>query len=556
MVRTRYEMILDASHDFITLVDRDYIYSYVNEPYCREMGSRRQEILGKTVSELWGEEKFQGRIKAHLDECFAGQESHDIDRFEFGSEFRYIHVSYYPYKTGDAITHAMVYSHDITAIKELESKILDYEFKDRTTGLFNRKSFNMVLELELEKARRSESDKVRALLFINLRNMGQINTRFGAHVGDLLLESTAIKVKEALRMSDYVFRFEGKQLVVLLTTMKRETDITLVAENIREKTTFPYNFKDEAIYIGCNVGAAVFPFDGQTAEELVTSAMSAATEASERDLPIVVFNRDLYHRAVRKNKLKADVRRALVEEQFSQVFQPIIDVATGGIVGAEALIRWQHRELGLVSPTEFIPLAEESGDTGMIGRWNLFRVCRYLRAWDGFLGDRYISINFSSREFSDPGLVEFIASVLASHAVAPQRVKLEITETRTMEDMEEAVAKIRRLAELGVEVLIDDFGAGFSSLAYLKRLPARIVKIDKVFVDHVEDEVCDRLFLAGMIAMIQSYGKTVVVEGVETPGQVRILRELGVSRIQGFHYSRPLAPEAFERLLRANASLP
>ncbi len=519
------------------------------------MGIPRQEIEGKTIAEIWGDDRFNGRIKRHLEECFSGRESHDIDRFRFGDGFRYIHVSYFPYKEGDEITHAMVYSHDITAIKELESKILDFEFKDSTTGLFNRKSFDIVLDMELEKARRSESDKIRAVLFVNLRHFSQINAQYGAAVGDLLLESTAIRIKEALRSSDYVFRFEGKELAILLTTMKKDTDIALVAENIREKATFPYQFKDEIIHIGCNIGVAVSPFDGAEKDDLIQSVLSAMNEARERDLSVVVFNKELYKRSLRKARLKSDIRRALVEEQFTLNFQPISS-PQGEIVGAEALIRWTHKELGPISPSEFIPLAEESGDTVMIGRWNLFRVCRYLKSWENFLGSRYVSVNLSAREFTDPGLVEYVEDVLHSEGVHPSRIKLEITETQTMADLEDAVVKIRRLEALGLEVFIDDFGSGYSSLAYLKKLPAKTVKIDKIFVDHVVEDEGDRNFLAGMISMIRSRGKTIVVEGVETLPQVEILKTLGIQKIQGYYFSRPVTPDIFEELLKNNQILP
>lgn len=464
---TRYELILNASHDFITLVDREYRYSFVNASYCRQMHIRKEEIEGRTIGEIWGDDRFNSKIKAHLDECFVGKESHDIDRFRFGDGFKYIHVSYYPYYEGEEITHAMVYSHDITAIKELESKILDYEFKDSTTGLFNRKSFDIVLDMELEKARRSDSDKIRAVLFLSLRNFSQINAQYGAQVGDLLLESTALRVKDALRATDYVFRFEGKELAIILTTMKRDSDIALVAENIREKATFPYQFKDEIIHIGCNIGAAVAPFDGDSGETLLSSVLSAMNEARERDLPVVVFNKELYEKSLRKARLKSEIRRALVEEQFQQVFQPIVS-PEGTLLGAEALIRWTHKELGPVSPGEFIPLAEESGDTVMIGRWNLYRVCRYLKSWESFLGDRYVSVNLSAKEFSDPGLVEYVQGVILAEGVSPSSIKLEITETQTMQDLDDAVVKIRRLDALGLEVFIDDFGSGYSSLAYLK----------------------------------------------------------------------------------------
>jgi len=554
-MRSIHERIIDASRDFITLVNRDYVYEFVNASYCREIGLDEQRVIGRTVADIWGKEKFEHRLKRHLDECFAGRESHDIDRFKFGGAYKYIHVSYCPYRDGDEVTHAMVYSHDISAVKELESRLIDFEFKDPTTGLFNRKSFEIVLDMELEKARRSKEDRIRAVLFVNLRNFSQINARYGFEIGDLLLESTGIKIKDALRATDYVFRFEGKELAVILTTMRRSSDLAIVAENICAKTTFPYHHRGTVINIGCNVGASLFPEDGDGRDDLVRNAMSAMDEARESDEPFIIFNKELHRASLRKAKLRSDIRRALVEEQFGVCYQPIVGVS-GEVVGAEALIRWKHPELGAVPPADFIPLAEESGDTIMIGRWVLFRVCKSIKRWASLLGDRYISVNLSAKEFGGEGLVEYIDGVLKSEGVSPERLKLEITETQSMADVEGTIDKIRRLSGIGVDVYVDDFGSGYSSLAYLKRLPAKVIKIDKCLVDTIAEDEEDRAFVAGVIGMICSKRKLVLVEGVATKEQAELLRSMGVDRMQGYYFSKPLPPGEFEAVLSSPGPLP
>ncbi|HOX14063.1 MAG TPA: EAL domain-containing protein [Spirochaetales bacterium] len=552
---TVHEKILNASRDFITLVSSEYVYEFVNESYCREIGLDRQAILGRTVAEVWGKRKFETRIKRHLDECFGGAESHDIDRFKFGDEEKYVHVAYYPFREGTRVTHVMVDTHDISALKDLQTRIINFEYKDSTTGLFNRRSFDIVLDMELEKARRSQTDKVRAILFVNLRNFTQINARYGYEVGDLLLEATGMRIREALRASDYVFRFEGKDLAIILTTMKRSTDLSIVADNIRGKAFYPYTHQGAVINIGCNIGASVFPDDGDDKKSLVKFALSAMEEAQTRNEPLIIFNQELHRAALRKAKLRSDLRTALVAEQFETHFQPIVDAA-GSLIGAEALIRWSHPEMGNIPPMEFIPLAEESGDTIMIGRWVLFQVCKHIKRWSGLLGDRYISVNLSAKEFAGEGLVEYIDRVLRSEGVPPAQLKLEITETQSMMDIEDAIGKIRRLKDIGVDVYIDDFGAGYSSLAYLKRLPAGVIKIDKCFVDNVAEDEEERAFLAGMIGMIVSKDKRIVVEGVATREQRDILAGLGVERMQGYYFSKALPAPDFEVLLGRREPLP
>jgi len=552
---SRYEKMVNASRDFITLIDRDYRYNFVNESYAHELGMPAEAIVGKTLAEVWGEEKFKKKIKDKLDRCFDGKEVHDIDQFKFGKEVKHVHISYYPYEEAAGTSYVMAFSHDVSVLKKLEFKLLDFEFKDPITGLFNRRSFNIVLDMELEKAKRALKDGVRAVLFINLKNISSINASFGLELGDLLLESTALRIKDALRATDYVFRFDGKEFAVILSTLKRGIDLPLVAENIRNKTNFPYSHKGTVINISCNIGAAIFPDDGDDRNQIISNAISAMNEARERDEPLVMFNKVLHERGLFKARLRADIRTAFIEKQFEAYFQPIVDM-DGNIVGAEALTRWHHPELGSISPVDFIPVAEESGSIFMIGRWILFQVCRYIKQWEAFFGNRYVSINLSSKEFAGPTLVEDIQGIIKLEGISPRSLKLEITESQIMENWECIVAKILRLETIGVEVLIDDFGSGFSSLAYLKRLPAQTIKVDKAFVDRIVEDEEDRSFLKGVITMIESKRKKVLVEGVADPRQYAILRDLGVSYLQGYHFSTPLPAAEFRRLLQAGAALP
>jgi len=555
MANDKYKEIIHASRDFITLISRDYTYDFVNQSYGKELGLSPDQIVGRSVSDIWGCEKFEKRIKEKLDECFRGNECHEIDQFKFGESLKYIHVSYYPFFDDGKISHVMVYSHDISMIKKLEHKLLDFEFKDPTTGLFNRRSFNIVLDMELDKARRSPKERLRAVLFISLRDFSQINAGYGHELGDLLIESTALRIKEALRASDYVFRFDGKEFAVILTTIKKGDDLPVVVENIHENTNLPYNNKGVVIYVKCNIGAAVFPDDGDNRESLTACALAAMNEAKEKNEALVIFNKTLHEQALYKARLRSDLRKAFVEKQFETHFQPIVD-NDGNIQGAEALIRWKHPELGYVSPVSFIPVAENSGDIVMIDRWILFQVCRFIKQWEAFLGDRYVSINLSSREFCGISLVEDLRGIIALEGISPKSLKLEITESQSMENLETVIARISSLSKIGVDVLIDDFGAGYSSLAYLKRLPARTFKIDKSFVDRIVEDREDRAFIVGLIAMIASKHRNVLVEGVADRAQYEVLRELGVNYMQGYYFSKPRPADDFRRLLESSRPLP
>ena len=550
-----YEYIVNLSKDFITLINRDYVYEIVNDSYCREMGLARENVLKRKVAAVWGEEKFEGTIRKHLDDCFAGKEIHYIDQFKFGPFVKYMHVSYYPYREGGEITHCLVFSHDITQLGEIESRLSNYEYRDPVTGLFNRRSLNIILEKEIEKAKRSRSEKLRALLFIALENMSKVNQAHGHEIGDLLLENTGLRIRKVLRGSDFVFRFEGNELTALLTNVSRNTDAGKVAQKIHNAVALPYDYKGTELLITCSIGIAVYPEDGEERNILIQRAASALQEAKKRGNTFLLFNAALHREAQERLRLESDLAKAFDEQQFELHFQPVVDMA-GSLKGAEALIRWQHPQRGTVPPLDFIPLAEETGMIQAIGRWTLFTACQHLARWSGKI-DLYLSVNLSARDFADPQLLELLETAMSKAGIKdPRRLKLEITETRCMEDPERTIRRIAELKAKGIDTLVDDFGSGYSSLGYLKRLPADTFKIDRVFVEALAESCDERDYLSRIIDTIKSRRKRVLVEGVSTAQQYALLKDMRCDLMQGYYFSRPLPASVFEKLLARDAALP
>ena len=550
-----YEYIVNLSKDFITLINRDYVYEIVNDSYCREMGLARENVLKRKVAAVWGEEKFEATIRKHLDDCFAGKEIHYIDQFKFGPFVKYMHVSYYPYREGGEITHCLVFSHDITQLGEIESRLSNYEYRDPVTGLFNRRSLNIILEKEIEKAKRSRSEKLRALLFIALENMSKVNQAHGHEIGDLLLENTGLRIRKVLRGSDFVFRFEGNELTALLTNISRNTDAGKVAQKIHNAVALPYDYKGTELLITCSIGIAVYPEDGEERNILIQRAASALQEAKKRGNTFLLFNAALHREAQERLRLESDLAKAFDEQQFELHFQPVVDMA-GSLRGAEALIRWQHPQRGMVPPLDFIPLAEETGMIQAIGRWTLFTACQHLARWSSRI-DLYLSVNLSARDFADPQLLELLETAMSKAGIKdPRRLKLEITETRCMEDPERTIRRIAELKAKGIDTLVDDFGSGYSSLGYLKRLPADTFKIDRVFVEALAESCDERDYLSRIIDTIKSRRKRVLVEGVSTAQQYALLKDMRCDLMQGYYFSRPLPASAFEKLLARDAALP
>lgn len=544
-----YEYIVNTSSDFITLINKNYEYEVVNDSYCRELGRSREEIIGSHVGKIWGQRRFEGNIKNHLDKCFQGKDIHYIEEFDFGEEHRYMHVSYYPYRTFGEISHVLVFSHDISQMGEMEEKLHNYEYRDPLTGLFNRKSLDIVLDMELEKARRSRSENLRVLIFISLSNLQQINLNLGYDTGSMILENTGIRIKEFLRQSDYVFRYDGQELAVLLGNLAGESDCAKVAQKLIDCISIPYRSEKMDITMQCHLGLSLFPRDGKSAADLINTALSALGESINSDLPFTIFDGELHKKAVDRLKLESDMHRAFEENQFELYYQPIVD-CHGIIKGCETLIRWKHPERGFIPPDKFIPIAEANGLITALGKWIIYRTVDKLKKWSVPYGI-YISINLTMKEFASDELLPLLRQALSQAGDVPAHyLKLEITERSGMEDPELTLRRLKELKEYGFGIFIDDFGTGHSSLAYLKDLPADTLKIDKSFVDPIEEDSDSQSYLLQILNLAENRKKDIVIEGVETEGQRKILYDAGCDSFQGYHFSKPLPADQFEKLLK------
>jgi len=549
-----YEYIVNISKDFITLINRDYVYEIVNDSYCTEMGRSREEIINRSVAEIWGKEKFENSLKRYLNQCFEGREVHYIDTFKFGPFEKYMHVSYYPYRENDEITHVAVFSHDITSVGEIESKLTNYEYRDPITGLFNRRSLEVILDKEIEKAKRSKYEKLRAVLFVSLENLAKVNQVYGHEIGDLLLENSGLRIRRTLRRSDYVFRFAGSELAAILTNIAKNTDAGKVAQKIYNNVAVPYRFKGTDINITCHIGIALYPEDGSDKSGIIQKAASALAEAKKRNMDFLLFDASVHEQAVARLNLESQIAMAFEKGQFELHYQPVVDT-NGKIHGAEALIRWNHPERGYIPPMDFIPIAEETGLIIPIGRWALFTACRQISAWMK-KHKLYVSINLSAKEFSDSTLLEAIQKAIRqSQDFDPAYLKLEITETKCMDDPEKTIAQMQSLLDIGVETFIDDFGTGYSSLGYLKRLPAVTLKIDKLFIDALVESQEEQDYLTHIIRTVKSRKKKVLVEGVSSREQFELLKVMACDQMQGYLFSKPVPAEEFEKLLARDSLL-
>ncbi|TVR70575.1 MAG: bifunctional diguanylate cyclase/phosphodiesterase [Spirochaetaceae bacterium] len=427
------------------------------------------------------------------------------------------------------------------------------DYRDATTGLMNRQALRLIAEKEIAGATRSSEPM--ACLFLMLHNFKEINQHHGHHVGDLVLENTGIRVREVIRRSDYVFRWEGTNLVVLLSRLATPLDVAIVAEKLFEAVTLPYRYRDTDLAPGCHIGVALFPEDATDYDELVNRANSAVIEAERRRLPFVLYDSVLHDRAVERVTIRSGIQRAFERGEFEVYFQPILHL-DGSIAGAEALMRWNHAERGLLSPDSFIEIAEESHLITLIDKVAIFSVCRTLADWAQYPGF-FISLNISARDLADATLRQVIQQAMDDFGLTdPGRIKLELTESRLIERATVSYTTVADLQAIGIETWIDDFGTGQSSLTYLKHLPVTTVKVDREFIQDITNDPADLDYFHSIVNTVRSRGKDIVVEGITTKEQYDLATTMPVRYLQGFYFAQPMRAEEFEKLLKSASLLP
>ena len=440
---------------------------------------------------------------------------------------------------------------DITERKRAEERLHHRAFHDPLTGLPNRQLIVDRIGQALRRTERRSGRKV-AVLFMDLDGFKVVNDSLGHEVGDRLLVTVAERLRGCLRPEDTLARFGGDEFVVLLEDVESPEEAVRVTERIGEAFREPFVVDGSGLFVTVSVGLSLGSARTKSPEDLLRDADTAMYRAKEDGSGYRLFDPDMYERVVRRLKLENDIRRAVSLEEFVVHYQPIVHLESGEVRRVEALARWAHPERGLLNPSEFIPIAEESGLVIPVGERVLEEACRQGQRWceeHPRVPPLIISANLSARQLSQPDLAKTVERVLRETGFEASRLILDVTETVYIKVLEGNTAALHGLKSLGVGISIDDFGVGYSSLAYLKRLPADMLKIDKSFIKGIGVDEEDTAIVRMVIELAHTLGMEVVAEGVESEEQAAQLKEMGCDYAQGFFFSEPLPPEEVARFL-------
>ncbi len=533
---------LEQSADMVLITDSSGIVEYVNPAFEKITGYSFDEVVGGSANLLKSGKQSAGFYKTLWQTILAGEVFKDIViNKKKNGDLYYEEKSITPIKNGQGqIINFVSTGRDITRRMENEERLSFMAHHDALTELPNRILFMDRLKQALAHARRY-SRKV-AVLFIDLDRFKNINDTLGHDIGDNMLMQLAGRLSKCLRQDDTVARLGGDEFAVLLNDIDSEQDVSKLAKLILHDLEQPFEAGKRELFITASIGISLFPNDGGEAVTLLKNSDMAMYKAKDLGKNNYQFySADMGARALQHLTMENSLRRALEREEFLLFYQPQVNTETGEVTGVEALIRWQHPELGLVPPNDFIPLLEETGLIIPVGYWVIVTACRQLQVWhEAGFPELAMSVNISGRQFHARDFIDNIKSFIRENKMPVGMMEMEITESILMENQQSTIAALDALEKMGFKIAIDDFGTGYSSLSYLRRFRVDTLKIDRSFVRDVTDNPDDAAITSAIVAMAQSLKLKVVAEGVETPQQLAFLQAHNCQYVQGYLFSRPL----------------
>lgn len=548
---TLWSQVFESNGEAVFITDSNRRILTVNPAFSRITGYEPDEVIGHTPSLLSG---YAGEAVfcRHMQDAETPSnlwQGEILARRKNGECFpAWAAVSPVQGNHGQPANYIVIFS-DLSTLKTAEEQVRYLSGHDMLTGLMNRAQFDEHLGHLVSHARCSES--AMAVMFIDIDRFKAINDALGHVVGDKLLQLAAERLSSCLRQDDIVSRRGSDEFVAALPDTGDASHIAHTAQHLLTTLSRPYCIEGKAVSITASIGIAAYPEDGDTDTELVRNAEAAMHHAKRRGRDTYQFYTRAMHDAVTAAlRIEGSLRQALQERAFSLHYQPKVDIKTGVIIGAEALIRCSRPDLGLTSPADFIPVAEESGLILPMSEWVLQEACRQIRQWQqAGLTPFPVAVNLTALQFMRENVDQVFSEAVSQAHIDPRWLEIEITEGVMLKDPDKTLDVLRRLSQMGIRIAIDDFGTGFCSFNYLKRFPIDILKIDRSFVQDISSNPDDAEIVRAIISMGHALRLQVIAEGVEGEGQVAFLGRQGCDAIQGYYFSKPVPAEAFTRKL-------
>lgn len=534
--------VLNHTADMVMVTDTNGVIEYVNQQFETVTGYTSEEVCGKYPSLLSSGKQSDDTYKELWETIKSGKKYENviINKRKDGSLF-YEEKTISPLTDdNDNILYFISTSKDVTKRIESEQKLAHLAHHDALTGLPNR---TLIIDRLKQALFHAElHNRLVAVMFLDLDHFKKINDSYGHNVGDELLIQITDRLSGSVRSEDTVGRYAGDEFVILLDDINNEHHISILAQKLVDTLNEEFNVFGRKLRISASIGVSFYPTDGKTSDELIRNADIAMYRAKEMGKNTYQFySHDLSAKIFERLTLESHLRHALDKNEFVLYYQPQVDMRTNKIMAVEALIRWQHPYMGLVSPNNFITLLEETGLIEPVGNWIIRTACEQLKQWhDTGLEPLRMSINLSSRQFNNPDLYRNVNEILRHTRVNPEFLEFEITESMLMRNASSIVTSLESLSKLGIHFAIDDFGTGYSSLNYLRRFPIDTIKIDQSFIRDVPDNADDAAITQAIIGLAKSLSLKVIAEGVENKKQLAFLEQYECYCIQGYYFGSPL----------------
>ncbi len=546
----RFRALVQNSFDIITIHDSSGVTMYESPAASRVLGYPPGTLIGKTPFE-----SLHPKDVARAREAFEALLNGEVAVAPVLMRFRHADGSWIHLEAlgNNLLEHPgirgiVLTSRDVTERRRAEERVQYLANYDVLTGLPNRFLMQDRLTQVIAHAHRNRLRV--ALMYIDLDRFKVVNETLGHYVGDALLKQAAERVRKSSRDADTVARVGGDEFTIVFPNVTSLQTLSAAAGAMLADLAKPFPSDGQELFVSASVGISLYPDDANGVDELIKhadAAMSSAKHLGRNNFQF--FTPGMNQEAQDRMLIEAGLRAAIQRDELSLLYQPKIDLATRRIFGAEALLRWKHPKLGMISPSRFVPVAEESGLVGQIGEWVLKTACRQMREWQDAGYSLQIAVNVSARQFADYDVAELVMDIMRETGALATNLELELTESAVMSDAESSIVTLERLAALGVKIAIDDFGTGYSSLSYLKRLPLDLLKIDQSFVRDISSDPNDAAIVRAIITLARSLGIKVIAEGVENEAQLAFLNAYGCHYGQGYLFGRPLTAAQLVRLL-------